>query len=950
MEKKYIMHVVSGTHWDREWRHTAEQSKLRLTDLMDYIIHLLETNERYQCFCIDGGMVVLEDYLTIRPEKKERIKKLIEAKKMFVVNWYTLPETFTVSPEALIRNLLLGHNMAKEFGGGMKSGYTATSYGQTSQLPQIYQGFGINTAIFYRGTNKYVLPPFFKWEGLDGSTLYTLKTFDEVTRTNWFFYVHQPLVLGKPCRDLTYTYDRNEVPVHLCDEQLYERAFVLLKEDSDFNHDREALKSILEAITNQAMPYAVGNHLLALNMEDNDQPYARLPEMIDELNKVSPDIEILQNSLDDYMETIIETMKDTRLHVHHGELRYPAVEHGFNGLLGAIYSSRIKLKLLNNEVETNLTYAAEPLASIAFMYGAEYPRMNLDRAWQALLKNHSHDSICGAAVDRAHEDMLYNFSIANTVAKEISARSIISLFSKMNTLDAFEPTDHTITVFNTLPYARQEVMPLVVDIPSFSFSELQDIGVGGADLTKEYFDIVDMQGRKVAYQELSAEKIKIGVERELDAKAIRFPTIRRRLLLHVEVPEMGYTTYAVRFRVQEYEKFPATIPPRKLIARENGVLENEFLKVDINPNGTFSLLHKASGRRMDNLHYFTDSGEVGSAHFSVKPKRNTVVNSLGNPATITMLEANELRGKYKVGLTLKIPAAATPDERDRSREMVELLITYWLTLEKGSQYVKIKTKLHNKARDHKLSVNFPGGIKTDYAAVESAFAVEKRSVLWTDSKDNFEGFYSCQPMQNFVDLSDGKVGLAFLSKGLREYEIQDDADRTIRIALLRTHRAYMTATTDMIPEEFDKYTGLHSFGDLEYEYALYPHMGDWSTGKVLETAYRFKVGIKGIQGVPIKGILPPQGSFFSITSDDSVMLSALKLSEDGTGVVMRIWNTSSETQPVEIKTILSVKAVKRLNLDESPLSDIELTDGVINFEMGAHKIFTLLLSNYKDFM
>ena len=74
MKKKYIMHVVSGTHWDREWRHTAEQSKLRLTDLMDYIIHLLETNERYQCFCVDGGMVVLEDYLTIRPEKKEQIK------------------------------------------------------------------------------------------------------------------------------------------------------------------------------------------------------------------------------------------------------------------------------------------------------------------------------------------------------------------------------------------------------------------------------------------------------------------------------------------------------------------------------------------------------------------------------------------------------------------------------------------------------------------------------------------------------------------------------------------------------------------------------------------------------------------------------------------------------------------------------------------------------------
>ena len=157
--KKYTMHVISGTHWDREWRHTAEQSKLRLVDLMDNIINILETKDSYKCFCVDGGMIVIEDYLAVRPENKERIKKLIEAKKMWVVNWYTLPETNTVAPESLVRNLLKGHEMATEFGGGMKSGYTATSYGQNSQMPQLYRGFDIDTAIFYRGTNKHVIRP-----------------------------------------------------------------------------------------------------------------------------------------------------------------------------------------------------------------------------------------------------------------------------------------------------------------------------------------------------------------------------------------------------------------------------------------------------------------------------------------------------------------------------------------------------------------------------------------------------------------------------------------------------------------------------------------------------------------------------------------------------------------------------------------------------------------------
>ena len=53
----------------------------------------------------------------------------------------------------------------------------------------------------------------------------------------------------------------------------------------------------------------------------------------------------------------------------------------------------------------------------------------------------------------------------------------------------------------------------------------------------------------------------------------------------------------------------------------------------------------------------------------------------------------------------------------------------------------------------------------------------------------------------------------------------------------------MTANPDMTPDEFDKYTGMHSFGDLEYNYAIYPHKGGWQDGEVQQNAYDFKVGI-----------------------------------------------------------------------------------------------------------
>ncbi|MBU8902037.1 MAG: hypothetical protein KOO69_04805 [Victivallales bacterium] len=67
-EEKYKVHVICGTHWDREWRFTAEQSKIRLAELIDDMMDKLENNPDYRHFILDGGSVVLEDYLSVRPE------------------------------------------------------------------------------------------------------------------------------------------------------------------------------------------------------------------------------------------------------------------------------------------------------------------------------------------------------------------------------------------------------------------------------------------------------------------------------------------------------------------------------------------------------------------------------------------------------------------------------------------------------------------------------------------------------------------------------------------------------------------------------------------------------------------------------------------------------------------------------------------------------------------
>ncbi|OXU15962.1 alpha-mannosidase [Sedimentisphaera salicampi] len=945
-DKNYKMHVISGTHWDREWRHTSEQSKPRLVELVDTMMDVLEKNEDYKAFCLDGGMVVLEDYFTVRPENYDRLSKLIKDGRVQLVNWYTLPETFTVAPEALIRNIQKGQQMADEFGGAIDSGYTATGYGQTSQLPQIYKGFDINSAIFYRGTTKHTLEPLFEWEGKDGTKIYTLRAFDEVTRTNWFFYVHQPLVTGKPPRTLGYEYNPEHIPSHMCDQEYYVRAIKLLREEYAYNKDPEALKKALEDIKEQAAPYVIGNHYLAMNLEDNDVPFPLLPEMIKDLNEVSDDIEIVQDTLDEYMEKIIEESKQRNLPVHQGELRYTAVEPGFNGLLGATHSSRMKLKIKNEEVETKLLYHAEPLASVFYMMGGEYPQQIMKRAWRHLLLNHAHDSICGAAVDQAHEDMMYNFSVAQTVAEEITSRSVEEIYKKIDTVSDFQQDDHTIVLFNNLPFARKKVVQLVIDLPKFKtggdmVDPCSGIGAEEDDREIDFFDIVDSSGNKIDYTVISKDDIKMAIDRKMDTSGIKSSFIRRRILLHAEVPAMGYAAYALRPREREYAPHPQIGEDRKLLARD-GILENENIKVQVNSNGTFSMLDKKTGHKMDNLHYFTDNGEVGSAHLSSVPQRGSVQTSLGEPCRISISESNGLRGVICIETQITIPAGATAPGDDRLTEQSVVPITTWLTLEKESEYLKIKTKLTNNARDHRLRVNFPTNIYTDYADVENAFAVDKRTIKWEDTKENWEGFYPFNPMQNFVDVSDGKIGLAVLNKGIREYEVKDDPQRTVAITLLRTHRAYMTANSDMTPEELEKHRGQHSLGTLEYEYALFPHKGDWHSANVLQKAYDHKVQTIAIHALPYStGELPSCKSFFEITPSDRIMVSALTQSSDGKAVLLRVWNSSDEKADVQIKTPFSDFKASRVQLNEKHIEEIKNSGGTVKFEIRPHGIETL---------
>ena len=167
--KKLDIFYFSGTHWDREWYQDFQSYRYRLVKLVDNLMSLIESDPDYKTFHCDGQTVVLEDYCEICPENKEKLKKLITEGKILIGPWYVMPDEFLVSGESLIRNLMKGHQVCKEWGvEPWKYGYICDIFGHIAQMPQIFNGFDIKYSCLGRGTSEGA-PYYFRWKAPDGS-------------------------------------------------------------------------------------------------------------------------------------------------------------------------------------------------------------------------------------------------------------------------------------------------------------------------------------------------------------------------------------------------------------------------------------------------------------------------------------------------------------------------------------------------------------------------------------------------------------------------------------------------------------------------------------------------------------------------------------------------------------------------------------------------------------
>lgn len=388
-EIKMLMH----THWDREWYFTKDETQVLLRNHMFQVIDFLEANEDI-IYILDGQSVMLDDFIEFAPRWKTRVEALVKKGALRVGPWYTQTDLLLVHGESIIRNLYYGMKKALEYGNVMKVGYAPDTFGHSSQMPQIYKQFGIESSFFWRGFSELKAEKSdFIWKGIDGSTIFGIN-----------------LATG------------------------YQGAKYL---ESDIDELKTRMDKILKVLDY----YSATPQRLIMNGHDQMPIQKNIHNIIAKIKTLYPNDSVEVSDFESY----VDELRDRKLEVVEGEL----VHSKHARIHKTINSTRMDIKLLNTELEYKLYNILEPLAIMGTELNIDYPHEIFEKCFKTLFGTHAHDSIGGCNSDSVNNDIKQRL----LQVKEI-VDTQIELYMRLISMAGKNRDENVITVYNCLPYRR----------------------------------------------------------------------------------------------------------------------------------------------------------------------------------------------------------------------------------------------------------------------------------------------------------------------------------------------------------------------------------------------------------------------------------------------------------------------------------------------------------------
>lgn len=899
---KRKIHVIPHSHWDREWYFTTSRSKVYLMKDLGDVLNTLENDPEFKYFMVDAQGSLLDDYIKWRPQDKERISKLVNDGRLVIGPWYTQTDQLVISGESIVRNMYYGMKRCESFGKYMNVGYVPDSFGQSGNMPQIYRQFGIEDTLFWRGvSDDMVKHTDYNWRGDDGSVVFT-------TQIPFGYYIG------------------GNIPEE--------------PEENEEFWQKECLE--------KAGGRSATRHIYFPNGFDQAPVRTNLPQLVKERNEKDPENEYVISCIEDYIKDV--KSENPELEEVQGEL----VIAKHMRIHKSIFSSRSDLKVMNTQIQNYVTNVMEPLLTISYNLGNEYPHEAVAEIWKLLFENAAHDSIGSCISDTANEDVYVRYKQARDIAV-----NLVELHSRLIATNVKNDADMTFTAINTLPQKRKDTVIVKTYVPGGKFA------------------IIDENGNDVDYTIIKSRDLTDYVLSQtimLDpSRKFYVPDQVLEVTMAIkanDVPALGYVQYSIDTQKDSHKE-----------TADKKVLENKYYTIEVEENGSLTIVDKANNVTYKNQGILVENGDDGDSFNYSPPRKDMEVFSNESKCTVK-ISGSDIYDQAEIHFDMVVPADL--DERAEGKVSVTMLVDMTVALRKDSKVIDFNVKVDNKGLSHRLCVLFDSQIVSAFNYADQQFGLikrpnyyEKEMKLYMESMNNKtekkagiqelanwandqstwqEPPISIEPTQSYVSLTDGKTGIAVIPQGVREYEVLDDSK--IRLTLFRTYGFMGKENLIYRPgrasgERIIETPAAQLLKEMEFNFGFTSYAGDINDSDIDTLAKQYNTNLEVytyaefLNGRLIFSQREIEGQNAKIHSlfetEGNLVVSAVKKAEEDDGYIIRLYNGKDHKDlDDKIKFNFDIKEAYYTNLKEEKTEEIKVENNTISVKELSHCKFVTI--------
>jgi len=527
--------------------------------------------------------------------------------------------------------------------------------------------------------------------------------------------------------------------------------------------------------------------------------------------------------------------------------KLPAFRHDLNPHSAGGYTSQIRIKQKHRELE-NALYGAEKMATAAWLNGLRpYPAQELEPALKDLLYGEFHDVVCGTCIQEAEEASLRRFEHGIEIANRVRLRSFFALTAgerrgQMENIPVF--------VYNPHPYPVKGIFECQFMLHDFNWRGT-------------FYNATVRQAGKLVPSQIELER----ADGNLDWA--------KHLVVDAEL-KPGMNRFDCAMKVQPRK------PAIRLRQSAAGIrFRNGALSVFINGRTGFIDSFKVNGRELVGANAFrpiviadnlSPWGGLGD-NFKKVAGRFSLMN--GKEAT----RFADVKGPVRPLQVIEDGAARSVVEALMQWHDSTISVRYYLP--KRGTDMRVDVRVYWNERRKMLKLSIPLGFKADADPGQVAYGVEPAPV---DGRERLA--------QQWVAAVSRRANRALTCINNGTYGF-DCTESELRLSMIRSPAF---SGHDAIKQ--NRFSPRIDQGERRFRFWF-------SGGRVSERLAAIGAEAQALNEAPYAQSFFPSGRGrkalpVALVSDPAVQLTALKKTEDGNGLLIRLFESTGRARKVRL--------------------------------------------------